>query len=129
MDTNYLAHYGVLGMKWGVRRSGKTVNKTSKSKSKPSSIENDEPHSEDYKKAHAKKSVKSMSDQELRSRLNSLNMEKQYNQITGAGISKGKAYADKIIKGLGTAVTVSGALVTLYNNAGKIEKIMKAAVK
>ena len=88
-SDDYLAHYGVLGMKWGVRKN-KTKGGLRKRKSTPVH--------DDYKKAHGGKSVKSMSDQELRSRLNRLNMEKQYNQITGASISKGKAYADKIIK-------------------------------
>ena len=80
MNQNELLHYGVLGMKWGVRRTpaqlararGETKgnggqNKTAKAKSSSS------------KPSSAKKSVSEMSDAELRDRLNRINMEEQYN--------------------------------------------------
>lgn len=79
MDNNELYHYGVLGMKWGVRRSPSQLGHKIriKRKKKPS-----EPIHEDYKKAHSKKSVSSMSDAELRNRNNRLQMERQYAQLT-----------------------------------------------
>lgn len=118
--NNELAHYGVLGMKWGERR---TPAQLARARGKKASVE--EIH-EDYKRAHDSKSAKTMSDKELRERLNRLNMEKQYSQLTGTDVSKGKKYVDKLIKAGTTVATVSGTALTIYNNADKIKKIAKA---
>lgn len=55
MQNGYLAHYGIKGMRWGVRRAEKKA-----------------------AREVANKRLKEMSDDELRTRLNRLNMEKQY---------------------------------------------------
>lgn len=52
---------------------------------------------EDYKRAHDKPDVKSMSDKELRERINRLQMEKQYKQLTKREIAAG----EKFIKDIG----------------------------
>lgn len=67
MEDNVLVHYGILGMKWGVRRTPAQLARA-REKTKSSSSNSDE-----------KKSVKDMSDDELRRRLNRINMEDQYN--------------------------------------------------
>ena len=83
MDS-YIAHHGIIGMKWGVRRyqnkdgtltnAGKTRYSTDGDAGSP--VQN----SGTGKKTHtSSKSVSEMSDEELRSRLNRINMEDQYN--------------------------------------------------
>lgn len=144
MDENYLAHYGVKGMKWGVVRSvnkglqafgrrqarskagqlGLKVGiKIQKKKLAKQSRNNVKPH-EDYAKAHSKKSVKEMSDKELRDRLNRINMEQQYNRLNPSNVSKGKNAVNKTIKVMGTVGTATGAFLTAYNNSAKIRKIL-----
>lgn len=90
MTQNELAHYGILGMKWGVRRT-ETQLARARGKKAP-----DEDASDDYKKAHSKKSVKSMSDKELRDRLNRLNMEQQYNKLTSEK-STGRKLVEQVV--------------------------------
>jgi hypothetical protein len=116
--SNTLVHYGILGMKWGIRRTPEQL-----ARARRRSM-TDESH-EDYKKTHTPKSIKSMSDAELRNRLNRLQMERQYSQLSESSVSKGKEYAQKIIKAGTTVATVTTTALTIYNNAGKIKAIIE----
>lgn len=58
--SNELEHFGVLGMRWGVRRGRNYQTSAKKSK---------------------KVKVKNMSDQDLQKKINRMNMEKQYKQL------------------------------------------------
>ena len=107
-SDDYLAHYGVLGMKWGVRKD-KTKGGLRRRKSTPVH--------DDYKKAHSGKSVKSMSDSELRSVNNRLQMERQYSALTRK-TSKGKKVVNALIKTAGTIAAAEAAYKT-YNRIGK----------
>lgn len=103
MENNSLAHYGILGMKWGVRRyQNKDGSYTSAGKKRK---QKDYIH-EDYANAHSKKSVKSMSNAELKARNNRLQMEQQYVNLTKK-TNTGKKVVQGFIKGAGL---LSGAM-------------------
>ena len=85
MNENFLEHYGIKGMKWGIRKRSSSSNR-----SEGDSV--------------AKKAAK-LSDVELRARVNRLNMEKQYeklvsekNQKPPTAIDRGAKYVGKIVK-------------------------------
>lgn len=74
-----LQHYGIFGMKWGVRRTPKQLARAS------------------GKKSSSDDEVKKMSDSELRSKINRLQMEKQYKQLTRSEISVGRRFVQDVL--------------------------------
>ncbi len=61
---NFIEHYGVKGMQWGVRRSKKQLSRSS---------------------GKSTRSVKDIPDDELRSTINRMNMEQQYTRLAAGG--------------------------------------------
>lgn len=116
MNEQYLAHWGIKGMKWGVRRyQNEDGTYTAEGKKR----RKNEPYHEDYKRAHDKKPVSQMSDKELRERNNRLQAEKQYAELTDSSkYKKGK----KIVNELVWATTAIGTLTAFYlKNKGTID--------
>lgn len=136
-----LQHHGIKGMKWGVRRfqnkngtltlAGKRRVSEGKPKSKGKSASKGKPAPEkqhmDYKRTHDSKSISSMSDQELRDRINRLNLERQYSQLSPKSVSRGKECIDTIITTGKTIAALTGTAYTVYENVDKIAKIPQVA--
>jgi len=97
MNNNELYHHGVKGMKWGVRRTPAQLGRASK---KSSSNTN-------------RDAVKKMSDTELRQKLNRLNMEKQYLDLTAPKKSAGKKFVTDVLVNAakGTATAMAGVYI------------------
>lgn len=95
---NSLQHYGILGMKWGRRRyQNKDGSLTPEGKARRSKSTRSQNFSEDYINAHSKKKVSEMSNAELREKINRIQMEKQYSQLTMREKSTGEKMVREIL--------------------------------
>ena len=92
--TDELCHWGIKGMKWGVRRfQNKDGSLTPQGKKR---YADDNAH-DDYKKAHERKNVRDMSNDELNAKNQRLEAERKYNAMqpkTVSGAEKAKNVVD-----------------------------------
>lgn len=122
-----LMHYGVLGMKWGRRKargnSGKPQVRVIRKKSNDNGKGNTKKQNQN-KKSQSKPDVKKLSDEQLKAKVNRLNLEKRYSELSPKQKSKGRAFMDGITKNGKTIAEVTGTAIAIYNNYEKIKSIL-----
>ena len=101
---NELRHYGILGMKWGIRR---TEAQLAKARGRVSELE-DKLNKKTVGKSSSptntsskKKSIKDMSDEELSAKIRRLQMEKQLSDLTkteAKKVSKGHSFVADVLE-------------------------------
>ena len=124
-NKNYeLYHWGVKGMKWGVRRY---QNKDGTLTPAGRKRKRDDYH-EDYKKAHDGKSVKYMSNEELRERNKRLNAEAEYDRLKKQ-TNAGQKAVREFIATAGTIAAITGAYTTYKKTGGAAKSAAKSALK
>lgn len=128
---DFLAHYGVKGMKWGVRKSTSSGGSSSSDSASPKGRKSTDAEGAPkgsrardgrIKKGEVGKAIArpqnkhSMSDEELRQAINRINMERQFAQLThkpSKGDAAKKYIADLLVDiGKQQAKTILNSVVT-----------------
>ena len=123
-----LLHYGIKGMRWGIRRTPEELGRDALVFNKSSKIASDMGNAireaskirNISKKSSAQ--IAQMSDDELRRRINRLSMEKQYSQLTQPEISKGANYATSILNVAGSLLAVGASATTILLGIQKLRQ-------
>lgn len=110
--SNELYHYGVLGMKWGVRRD----------RSRSGGSRKKRPSSQDAREASAikKKKLNQMSNAELRKLNERTRLEQEYSRLNPNAVKKGWKY-------VATAAGIMGTALSVYNSGSQLVGIGKKA--
>lgn len=98
-NNNELYHHGIKGMRWGVRRTRAQLGYSSsprKTKTQSQKVSSKQQRKVSSKQQR-KNEMKNMSDAELRSRINRIQMEKQYMQLTEPQLSPGKKFVKDVL--------------------------------
>lgn len=92
MENTVLAHYGIKGMKWGIRRTeAQLARARGKSTTKTKATEEKKPVTP------KKKSLSEMSDEELRRTVDRMNLEARYRQLNPEKVSSGRRFVNKVM--------------------------------
>jgi hypothetical protein len=118
--NNVLAHFGILGMKWGVRRQPGPNGLVGKdgSSSKTTSSKKTEPDPDKAIKTQRRQDVKNrrkLTDEELLAKIGRLEKEKKLKELTDSEINEGRSAVKEILKSAGTKVATAVATgVAIY---------------
>lgn len=129
--SNELYHYGVPGMKWGVRRSHAqvrtdTINRQTKKLGQVSSLGKssssafneasrlaDRAANSGKVSKKVKNELSKMSDQELRNRLNRINMEQQYASLNPGKMARGASRVSSALATIGSLAAIGGSVASM----------------
>lgn len=129
METleDVLEHYGIKGMRWGVRRSEKQL---ARERAKKPKVSEDARRADRAQEKAKTKGLKSLSNQELDQLNKRMNLEQNYARLTAAENASKVRKGAKFIKGAKkTQATVASAVAFSKTPPGKaIKKAVTEAV-
>lgn len=129
-DKNVLAHYGVLGMKWGVRRSEAQLAKT-RGKKSSSDTSGDTKAKDSKESSSGKKKPSEMTDDELRNHISRLELEKRYSELAKAAApppksTRGKDFVNRVLEKSGENIATQ---FTTYVMGTSVNKFFEGIFK
>jgi hypothetical protein len=120
MDNNVLAHYGILGMHWGRKKS--TTSTSTPTTNHNTSADHDKKMELKNKKLHE------MSNDELRTYTQRMALERQYKELSKVQVSAGKKFVtDLIANQAKSAVNQYASAYTKKIVEDLLKKTMKTA--
>ena len=112
-----LAHYGIKGMKWGIRRKTGPDGLVEKS-STTKQYSEDALNAEMYKERARTKGVQSLHNKELQALNERMNLEANYSRLTAAGTKESSSLkkGEAVFNGLKKTVDMGNDVYRMYNS-------------
>ena len=103
MKNNELLHYGILGMKWGVRRTPEQLRRARGELKSESDGGSKKTNSSKSSSSSGKKRTSEMTEDELRSKIQRLELEKRYKDLMKATApppksTKGRDFVQRVLE-------------------------------
>lgn len=108
INEEELMHYGVMGMRWGVRRASKRSGGSKKKKASR------QPQQQPKRR---------MSNKELQARVKRMQLEKQYRDLTKDLTPKTKSKMEKLISTAETVSKLSSSALIIYKNLNQFAEL------
>lgn len=108
INEEELMHYGVMGMRWGVRRASKRSGGSKKKKASR------QPQQQPKRR---------MSNKELQARVKRMKLEQQYRDLTKDLTPKTKSKMEKLISTAETVSKLSSSALIIYKNLNQFAEL------
>lgn len=125
----YLMHYGVLGMKWGIRRKRDKQSSSKKSSKQEFEVKNNikQPkNNAKAKKVDAKGKKQDFDEDEFLKTLQQLRMQVEYDRLVSTLDANNSTMrkVENLTKNVTTIATLTGSALMIYNNLNKAHDII-----
>ena len=112
-----LAHHGINGMHWGVRRTEAQLGTDKKvldaSKNIVGETKNINFAARSARTTAKYKEAESLTDQELKDRVARMNLEQQYSNLSAAKTSRGQSYVQNTLDVAGSVLAIAGSAASI----------------
>ena len=112
-----LAHSGVLGMRWGVRRTEAQLGTDKKvldaSSAAVRESKNINTAIRGARTTNKLKEAESLTDQELKDRVTRMNLEQQYDRLSSSETARGRSYVDDTLSIAGSALAITSSALSI----------------
>lgn len=122
-------HYGVPGMKWGVRRSRAQLARAAAARGESSSGSGSSSSSGESKSSGSSETTTErprLSDDELRGRINRIKLEREYKSLTAPQKSKGRQIVENLVMDVAVNSVKSAATAKATH---ELKKLFKAPIE
>lgn len=109
MYSDALEHHGIRGMHWGVKHlnaAKSSVDASANIAKETKNIHNSVSNAHAISKI---KDTKSLTDNQLKEKVNRMNLEQQYANLSANQLSKGRNYANSILEVTGSTLAIASS--------------------